>query len=948
MAPEITASGATFVQNHKVNRSTGLPCRCSGETYSIELLSMVRTLLSFVVLVIMSPSLLPGYAAISVCGASRLDALLRLRGGQPARSRCARLTHHERIADRLVRGAQPDGFRRRIFERRRETAFASMTRKSETAERHERRHRAIRVDPHDARAHAFRHTMRAREIGGEYARSQTIGRAVGFLDRFLLGAERVDRKHRAEQFGRDAVRVGHAAAIENRRRVIEAAAIERLAAREHFRALLHGTFDHRFDVAQLTLGAQRSVFRRHVVGQTHANARDALDQPREKLVLHRRFDQQTRARHAALTARRENRRDLRIHRALNIAVGEHDKRRFTAEFERDLGEVVRGVRHNVLRGVRAAREGHFIDLRMTAEHRAAFRAEAGNDVHHARRKARFVHESREFEQGAGRFFRCFEHDGAARGERRAELHCGEKQLAIPRHDRGHHAHRLTFEPDLHVGLVDGNMAAFDLVGDTGVIAVILRDVRNLARRLANDLAGIVGFNFSESRRGLFDERREFMQQLAARRSRESRPCSVVERAARRVHGAVHFVAARFGHLRPHVARGRIHAAERRGAGFELAVDIQLKMNTHGITTSLERRHHVVDHPLERRLLALETHARIDPERVLVEAEFLVGLQARDDFLGRADHVVLAHRFRRVERMRGNFFRAQRLDHALADRALVLEPRAEVVVEHVDFVGGHLRVVFAARHVSVAQQHDLRARHLAEFFARGIEMADEFFDFVVAEMQRRDLHVATVGHGEFVAVRIARRDPDRRMRFLQRQRRRRGRREFPELALVRVIALPELLHGGNQFAHALTRVPGVEARHQTFIFERICAARNAQFETAVRDDVGHRGFACELDRVPERRDHSARAQAHVLRLAREIDEIEERIRRDREVHAVVLAGPDGVHAAAIRDLAQLDHFFVELLLARLVGDALHVNEKRKTHGVTFQERSGRTVPLLWSP
>ena len=37
----------------------------------------------------------------------------------------------------------------------------------------------------------------------------------------------------------------------------------------------------------------------------------------------------------------------------------------------------------------------------------------------------------------------------------------------------------------------------------------------------------------------------------------------------------------------------------------------------------ERRHHVGDEALQRRLLALEAHAGVDPERVLVVAERLV-------------------------------------------------------------------------------------------------------------------------------------------------------------------------------------------------------------------------------------------------------------------------------------------------------------------------------------
>ncbi len=79
-------------------------------------------------------------------------------------------------------------------------------------------------------------------------------------------------------------------------------------------------------------------------------------------------------------------------------------------------------------------------------------------------------------------------------------------------------------------------------------------------------------------------------------------------------------------------------------------------------------------------------------------------------------------------------------------------------------------------------------------------------------------------------------------------------------------------------------------------------------------------------MPEWRDDRAGAQPDVLGLVGQIHEVEERIGRDREVHAMVLAGPDGVHAAPVRDLTKLDHLVIKLFLTGLVGDALHVHEK----------------------
>ena len=66
-----------------------------------------------------------------------------------------------------------------------------------------------------------------------------------------------------------------------------------------------------------------------------------------------------------------------------------------------------------------------------------------------------------------------------------------------------------------------------------------------------------------------------------------------------------------------------------------------------------------------------------------------------------------------------------------------------------------------------------------------------------------------------------------------------------------------------------------------------------------DDVGHRRFAGKLDRMPERRDHRAGAEPDRAGLAREIGDVDERIGRDGEVHAVMLAGPGRLEACLLR-------------------------------------------------
>ena len=104
----------------------------------------------------------------------------------------------------------------------------------------------------------------------------------------------------------------------------------------------------------------------------------------------------------------------------------------------------------------------------------------------------------------------------------------------------------------------------------------------------------------------------------------------------------------------------------------------------------------------------------------------------------------------------------------------------------------------------------------------------------------------------------------------------------------------------------------------------------EIKPATADDIGHRGFPGKLDRMPEGRDHRAGAKPHVLRAPGDVGKIDEGIGCDGEVHAVMLAGPDGVQATFVGDAAKLQHFLIEPLLVILGRDALHMDEEGKFH------------------
>ena len=157
------------------------------------------------------------------------------------------------------------------------------------------------------------------------------------------------------------------------------------------------------------------------------------------------------------------------------------------------------------------------------------------------------------------------------------------------------------------------------------------------------------------------------EQLAARRCRHRRPGTGVEGARLAASTARSTSPSRASGISAQaspVAGSRLW--ERALAVLEAAVDVLLEASA---WRSRECRHDVVDEPLERRLLALEAHTGVDPDRVFVVAQRLVGLEPGDDLVG-------SRRLRRscgitsgeYHRILASSSSVSRLDQALRDRA----------------------------------------------------------------------------------------------------------------------------------------------------------------------------------------------------------------------------------------------------------------------------------------
>ncbi|RMT84420.1 hypothetical protein ALP40_05457 [Pseudomonas viridiflava] len=355
-------------------------------------------------------------------------------------------------------------------------------------------------------------------------------------------------------------------------------------------------------------------------------------------------------------------------------------------------------------------------------------------------------------------------------------------------------------------------------------------------------------------------------------------------------------------------------------------------------TSPKSGDHVFDEQLQRLLLLGVRQAVVAPEAELVDAQFLVVLDAWNDLFRCADHRRLVQAFEGEFGTLDEFLFRARREEAVDGRLLVAEPGIEGAIKLRDRFGPDLpafRVVCGVD-VGMAQDHELWAWHVWVVGQRGLELVLQVDNFLVALHQWCDHDVAAVRHRKVVRVRIASSNPHwRRIDGLGHA----GRgREFPDIAVVGIVASPQGSHHWDHFAQGLAAFGRRHATGHPIKFDLIGTACQADLHAPVTDHVQQRTFACNPQRVPERRDDGACAQVDGLGSGRQIRQQRHGAWGDGVFHRVVLADPDCAEAAFLGHQRELGEVFEKLAVADGFVPAFHVHEQRKFHD-TYLDQIG---------
>jgi hypothetical protein len=233
---------------------------------------------------------------------------------------------------------------------------------------------------------------------------------------------------------------------------------------------------------------------------------------------------------------------------------------------------------------------------------------------------------------------------------------------------------------------------------------------------------------------------------------------------------------------------------------------------------------------------------------------------------------------------------------------------------------------APGNVGVHQQHDPGSGNIRICRAGVVEAPHETFHFIVPAPQRRHLDVAAVGYRECMGIGISRRDPQRRIGLLHRVRCAGSGGEIPAITFVSVISVPELSERRHELAQFCAGPHCIDTVGKARVLEAIGATGHADVEPSAGDDVGHGRFAGELDGMPERRHYGARAEPDALGLRRQVGDIDEWIRRDGELHAMVLANPGRLETARLRSFNELRQLVENLRMRNRWLVTLHMGEQ----------------------
>ena len=258
--------------------------------------------------------------------------------------------------------------------------------------------------------------------------------------------------------------------------------------------------------------------------------RNAFHQP----VEHAPMREQARTGRAALAHVEEDRARRAADRDIHVGIGKHDRRRLAAKFQRHLLQVAGRRLHDQLADFRRTGERHLVHVGMRRQRCAGGFAEAGDDVHHAWRKADLLNQSAKPHRRQWRLLGRLQHDRAARRQRRRQLPGRHHQREIPRNDLADHADRLAQRIGVPVSRRrDRHGLAVQARRPTRHVAEHLVRARNIDRAcIADRLAVVQRLERGEFLGIRFERVAQAIDQLAALQRRHTRPRAALERAAR--------------------------------------------------------------------------------------------------------------------------------------------------------------------------------------------------------------------------------------------------------------------------------------------------------------------------------------------------------------------------------------------------------------------------------
>ena len=306
----------------------------------------------------------------------------------------------------------------------------------------------------------------ASRVAAKHGRRQTEFVVIGHSDGFLNPVHTHDGFDRGKRLfavnrhlGRDMVqqrrrhqRVGGFAAADQRGALGQRIVNQRIAMR-HRRHVDHGT-QHNRPFARV---AQRQAL----------GLRGQLG---DKLVSHRRIDHDAFGGHADLPRIGKSAKRGSGHGSVDISIVQHQKRRFSAQFQHGLLEVLGAGLRNDLADAGGAGEVDAAHRRMRHhgfDHRAGIGRGIGDKVDHTGRKTGFLQRFNDQSMRGGADFRAFENHRVAASQRRGNRPHRQNDGRVPRRNAQHHASRLTHRQGQVAGHIRRDHFATDLRRDGG-------------------------------------------------------------------------------------------------------------------------------------------------------------------------------------------------------------------------------------------------------------------------------------------------------------------------------------------------------------------------------------------------------------------------------------------------------------------------------------------------